>query len=222
MKSNVPKKNPAGRLGGLENVLGNANKKKKTEKKKKKAGRGKTKEVVDPTKPKGPKGAYLCFVGVRRPEIKRASPNISFPDIARQLGHEWKNMSEKERARYEQMAEQDKQRYANEMARYVPLSEEKMEELRAAQRERKAAGGLQIMHKCSDELAAFMGVKEINRRDLTTKIWKYFRDKNLMDPINKRFVVPDVKLAKLLGLSPGERFQAFSVSRYLNKHLVKK
>ena len=109
------------------------------------------------------------------------------------------------------------------MLSYVPLSEEKMQELREQQSRRKAAGGLQVMYHCSPELTQFLGgVKTINRKDLTTKIWQYFRDHDLMDPINKRFIVPDTKLSKLLKLQDGERFLAFTVSRYLNPHLVKK
>jgi upstream activation factor subunit UAF30 len=98
-----------------------------------------------------------------------------------------------------------------------------MQELREAQNRRKAAGGLQVMYHCSPELTAFLGgVKTINRKDLTTRIWQYFRDNNLMDPINKRFIVPDAKLSKLLKLQDGERFLAFTVSRYLNPHLLKR
>jgi chromatin remodeling complex protein RSC6 len=189
----------------------------------KKTGRGKTKELVDPTRPKGPKGAYMCFVSARRSQIKDANPDMTFPDIARELGVEWKTMSEASRHRYEQMAELDKDRYTREMLSYVPLSDEKMQELREQQSRRKAAGGLQVMYHCSPELTAFLGgVKTINRKELTTRIWKYFREHNLMDPINKRFIVPDTKLSKLLKLQDGERFLAFTVSRYLNPHLVKK
>ena len=67
----------------------------------KKKGRGKTKEIVDPTRPKGPKGPYMCFVAVRRPEIKKQKPDLSFPDIARQLGAEWRSMSDPTRNKYD-------------------------------------------------------------------------------------------------------------------------
>jgi len=191
--------------------------------KKKPGVRGKTKDVVDPTKPKGPKGPFMCFVGVRRSQIKQEKPNATFSEISTQLGLEWKTMSERERATYEAMAEAEKARYHREMQNYVPLSEEKMEELREQQRIRKAAGGLQVMYKCSPQLENFLGgVKEINREKLTRTIWAYFREKQLMDPINKRYVVPDAKLAELLGMQPGERFLAFAVSKYLTPHLIRK
>ncbi len=189
----------------------------------KKKVRGKTKEIVDPTRPKGPKGPYMCFVAVRRPEIKKQKPDLSFPDIARQLGAEWRSMSDPTRNKYDAMAVADKERYEREMAAHVPLNEEQMNELRQEQKKRKAAGGLLLMYECSPQLRRFLGgVKEINRKDLTTKIWSYFREKNLMDPINRRYIIANAELGKLLGLADGERFMGFTVARYLNKHLIKK
>jgi chromatin remodeling complex protein RSC6 len=193
---------------------------KKKDKKKK---RGKTKEIVDPTKPKGPKGPYLCFVSIRRPDLRKEKPKLSFQDIARELGAEWRSMSEENRVKYEAMAAADKERYEREMEAHVPLTEEQMNALRQEQKKRKAAGGLLVMYVCSPQLRTFLGgVKEINRKDLTTKIWAYFREKNLMDPINRRYILANAELAKLLGLADGERFMGFTVAQYLNKHLVKK
>ena len=52
-------------------------------KKGKKPGRGRGKDVVDPNKPKGPKGAYMCFVQVARPKINADNPGLKFADIAK-------------------------------------------------------------------------------------------------------------------------------------------
>lgn len=192
-------------------------------KEKKKKGRGKTREIVDPTRPKGPKGPYMCFVSTRRPELRKEKPKLSFPDVARQLGAEWRSMSDENREKYDAMAAADKERYEREMEVHVPLTEEQMNALRQEQKKRKAAGGLLLMYECSPQLRTFLGgVKEINRKDLTTKIWAYFREKNLMDPINRRYILANAELAKLLGLADGERFMGFTVAQYLNKHLVKK
>ena len=194
---------------------------KRTVEKKKKNGRGKTKEVQDPTKPKGPKGPYMCFVGVRRPQITAENPTLPFPDISRQLGREWKSMSEETRQTYNKMSEDDKARHLNEMENYVPLDEYEMEKLREKQRERKAAGGLQVMYKCSPELQTFFGdgTVQINRQTLTTRIWSYFKEHGLLDASNKRYVFADEKLAKFLGMQVGERFLAFTIQRHLSPHL---
>ena len=194
---------------------------KRTAEKKKKSGRGKTKEVQDPTKPKGPKGPYMCFVGVRRQQLKQEKPTLSFPDISRQLGVEWRIMNAETKDKYVKMSEKDKTRYTNELEKYVPLNDHEMEKLREKQRERKAAGGLQVMYKCSPELAAFFndGTVQINRKELTSRIWAYFKEKVLMDASNRRYVFADAKLSAFLGMQVGDRFLAFTIQRFLKPHL---
>ena len=63
--------------------------------------------------------------------------------------------------------------------------------------------------KPSDERAYERGIARLqNYANIDVycgQIWKYFREHNLMDPINKRFIVPDTKLSKLLKLQDGER-----------------
>ena len=185
---------------------------------KKKRGRGKGKDVTDPNKPKGPKGAYMCFVQIARPKINAAKPDLKFAEIAKLLGEQWKNMDATTRAGYEKMAEQDKERYQREIAAYVPMSEAGLEELRKAKAAKKSAGGLQKPYKCSAALTKFLGGdKTISRALLTSKMWSYFKEKNLMDPENKRWIIADKPLSDLLGI---DRFQGFTVSKYLSPHLL--
>ena len=42
-------------------------------------------------------------------------------------------------------------------------------------------------------------------------------EKNLMDPTNKRWVIADAALTNLLGV---DRFQGFTVSKFLTPHLL--
>jgi|UniRef100_A0A6U2BA30 chromatin remodeling complex protein RSC6 len=185
---------------------------------KKKRGRGKGKDVTDPNKPKGPKGAYMCFVQIARPKINAANPDLKFAEIAKMLGEQWKNMDTTTRAGYEKMAEQDKERYQREIAAYVPMSEAGLEELRKQKAAKKSAGGLQKPYKCSAALTKFLGGdKTISRATLTSKMWSYFKEKNLMDPENKRWIIADKPLSDLLGI---DRFQGFTVSKYLSPHLL--
>lgn len=183
----------------------------------KKKGRGKGKDVTDPNKPKGPKGAYMCFVQVTRPKINAAHPDMKFADIAKTLGDQWKNMDVPTRQTYEKMAEADKERYQREIAAYVPMDAAGLEQLRKEKAAKKSAGGLQKPYKCSPALAEFVGEKTISRATLTSKMWAYFKEKNLMDPTNKRWVIADAALTKLLGV---DRFQGFTVSKFLTPHLL--
>lgn len=86
--------------------------------------------MVDPNKPKGPKGAYMCFVQVARPKINAAHPDLKFAEIAKMLGEQWKTMDAPTRASYEKMAEADKARYQADIAAYVPMDAAGLEELR--------------------------------------------------------------------------------------------
>ena len=183
----------------------------------KKKGRGKGKDVTDPNKPKGPKGAYMCFVQIARPKINAAHPNLQFAEIAKMLGEQWKNMDADTRAGYEKMAEDDKERYQKEIAAYVPMDAAGLEELRKEKAAKKSAGGLQKPYKCSAALASFIGEKQISRAALTSKMWAYFKSNELMDPENKRWVIADDKLKALLGV---DRFQGFTVSKCLSPHLL--
>ena len=183
----------------------------------KKKGRGKGKDVVDPNKPKGPKGAYMCFVQDERPKINVQFPTMKFAEIAKMLGESWKSMDALRRGDYEKLAEQDKERYQREIQAYVPMDAAGLEELRKEKAAKKSAGGLQKPYKCSPLLADFVGEPTISRAALTSKMWAYFKSNNLMDPENKRWVIADDKLKNLLGI---DRFQGFTVSKYLSPHLL--
>ena len=159
----------------------------------------------------------MCFVQVARPKINAQHPDMKFADIAKMLGEQWKSMSPETRRIYDEMAEKDKLRYQQEIAAYVPMDAAGLEELRKLKAAKRSAGGLQKPYKCSPALADFTGEKTISRALLTSKMWAYFKDNNLMDPENKRWVNADAKLKNLLGV---ERFQGFTVSKYLSNHLL--
>ncbi|EEH51794.1 high mobility group family B protein [Micromonas pusilla CCMP1545] len=197
---------------------GKAGKKSKDDKKGKKRGRGKGKDVTDPNKPKGPKGAYMCFVQIARPKINASQPGLKFAEIAKQLGEQWKSMDAPTRAKYDKLAEDDKLRYARDIAAYVPMDAAGLDQLRKEKQAKKSAGGLQKPYKCTPALTKFLGGdKTISRANLTSRLWSYFKSKELMDPANKRWVVADKQLKDLLGV---DRFQGFTVSKYLSQHLL--
>ena len=97
--------------------------KKKAKKKKKsevssslKKKKGKKKK--DPNAPKRAMTAYFLFANSRRQEIKAENPDISFGDLNKQIGAEFKALSEEERRPWDEKAEKDKERFKSEMADY--------------------------------------------------------------------------------------------------------
>jgi len=179
-------------------------------------------EIKDPNKPKGPQGPYMCFVSHNREKIIKEFPGIKFGEVGKKLGQRWSNLSEKGKEMYNEMAEKDKERYRKEMEKYVPMSDTELNKLKAKaekeKQEKSENSGFKKPYKCSERLKTFLnGQETISRAQLTSEMWKYFKEKNLMDPENKQFVVSDDKLFKLIG---ERRFKAFGFAKYLSKDLI--
>lgn len=71
----------------------------------------------DPNKPRRALNGFLFFSKKRRTEIKEGNPSISFPELAKQIGEEWKKMADEDKAPFEKLALEDKVRYNKEMGK---------------------------------------------------------------------------------------------------------
>ena len=79
----------------------------------------KKKAKKDPNAPKRGKSSYFFYMDAMRDKVKQDNPEASFSEIGKLLGAGWKKLSSDEKAKYEKMAEKDKQRYQKEMAGYT-------------------------------------------------------------------------------------------------------
>jgi HMG (high mobility group) box len=84
----------------------------------------KKKSKKDPNAPKGGKSAYMCFVQENRSKIKEESPDLSFGELGKALGEKWKVISSEEKAKYEELAKKDKDRFKEEMVAYEAKKED--------------------------------------------------------------------------------------------------
>lgn len=73
----------------------------------------------------------------------------------------------------------------------------------------------QPAYTLSKELQAIVDAKQLSRPEVTKKVWDYIKANKLQDPKNKRRIVPDAKLAKVIGKTPIDMMQ---LSKALNKH----
>lgn len=80
----------------------------------------KKKRKKDPNAPKRSKSAFMFFAKERRPELVKSNPKWSFGEFGRKMGEEWRSMSDKKKAKYNNQAAADKVRYAKEMDGYTP------------------------------------------------------------------------------------------------------
>jgi DNA topoisomerase-1 len=95
--------------------------------------------------------------------------------------------------------------------------EEKKEKKAAGKEKKKAAPRKQAALKLSKELEEIVGAKELSRPEVVKKVWDYIKEHQLQDPKNKRQIVPDAKLAKVLG---GKKpIDMMKLSGLLTKHL---
>jgi DNA topoisomerase-1 len=85
-----------------------------------------------------------------------------------------------------------------------------------AEKKPKKAARKQPALKLSPALQEVVGEKELSRPDVTKKLWEYIKANNLQDPKNKRTIVPDAKLAKVIGKDP---IDMMKLAGKLGKHL---
>jgi len=78
--------------------------------------------------------------------------------------------------------------------------------------------------KISDELCKFMNKDEgteIARTEVTQFIIKYISENKLQNPENRKIIVPDESLGKLLGVNDNEEVNYFNIQKFMNKHFHK-
>lgn len=76
----------------------------------------------------------------------------------------------------------------------------------------------------TNEMSDFLGLEkdvEIARNEVTSLINKYIVDNNLRNEADKRKILPDKKLSKLLNLKGDEELSYFNLQRYMKHHFIK-
>uniref|UniRef100_A0A915PZI4 DM2 domain-containing protein n=1 Tax=Setaria digitata TaxID=48799 RepID=A0A915PZI4_9BILA len=68
----------------------------------------------------------------------------------------------------------------------------------------------------TEDLAAVCGKRYMRRCDVIKAMWAYFRSNNLLDPKDKRYVLPDEPLMKIFK----RRFLAFGLMKDLASHII--
>ncbi len=86
---------------------------------------------------------------------------------------------------------------------------------------RKSAAGRksalnQTAYSVSDELQAVVGAKRLTRPQIVKKLWNYIKANKCQDSNNRRMIIPDNKLAEVIGKKPVDMLKLASL---LNKHI---
>ena len=89
------------------------------------------------------------------------------------------------------------------------------------QNAKNSPSGFAKPNKISDELCDFIGVPhgtEKSRTDITRFINSYVKEHNLNKPENKRFILPDDKLKKILNVGDKEDINYFILQKLISHH----
>jgi chromatin remodeling complex protein RSC6 len=89
------------------------------------------------------------------------------------------------------------------------------------QNAKNSPSGFAKPNKISDELCDFIGVPhgtEKSRTDITRFINSYVKEHNLNKPENKRFIIPDDKLKKILNVGDKEDINYFILQKLISHH----
>ena len=64
--------------------------------------------------PKKPKSGFMFYSQERRVSLKTEQPSLSITDASKVIGAEWKALTDADKQKYLDLAEQDRKRYADE------------------------------------------------------------------------------------------------------------
>ena len=78
----------------------------------------KLKAKKDPNQPKRSKTSYMFFCEENRATVLKKNPTAKLGDVSKILGNQWKALSDKKKAKFVKMAEEDKVRYEGDMEKY--------------------------------------------------------------------------------------------------------
>ena len=81
---------------------------------------------------------------------------------------------------------------------------------------RKASGLTKMTYSCSASLQNVVGSGKLTRPQVVKKLWTYIKKHKCQDSKNRRLIVPDKKLSKVIGSRPVDMLK---LAGHISKHL---
>jgi len=98
------------------------------------------------------------------------------------------------------------------------------EKKKNSQKKPRKLSGFAMPSNITNELCEFMGKPsgtKIARTEVTRHLIDYIRSNELQEKENKKTIVPDNKLRKLLKSEPTDEINYFNIQKYMNQHFIK-
>jgi upstream activation factor subunit UAF30 len=111
-----------------------------------------------------------------------------------------------------------------EHAKMQKATTKKSKKTNAASTGPRTLSGFAKPSQLSEELCEFMGVPKgtsMARTEVTRSINDYIKKNNLQSAEDKRHILPDAKLSKILNLTGEENLTYFNLQKYMKHHFTK-
>lgn len=120
----------------------------------------------------------------------------------------------------------DLRKLQKNMARHVKENSRRNRKRKApaGDRPKRAPSGFAKPALISKELCSFLGKPtgtEMARTEVTKHLTSYIKEHNLQDQANKRKIIPDAALKKLLNVKPSDELTYFNLQKYMKVHFPK-
>ena len=120
----------------------------------------------------------------------------------------------------------DLRKLQKNMARHVKENSRRNRKRKApaGDRPKRAPSGFAKPALISKELCSFLGKPagtEMARTEVTKHLTSYIKEHNLQDQANKRKIVPDAALKKLLNVKASDELTYFNLQKYMKVHFPK-
>ncbi|MBI5273106.1 MAG: hypothetical protein HY861_03900 [Chlamydiia bacterium] len=83
---------------------------------------------------------------------------------------------------------------------------------------KRKSGLTQLTYSLSEQLQEIVGAKSLTRPQVVKKFWEYIKRHKCQDTKNRRLIVPDKKLAEVIGKKP---IDMLKLAGALSKHIKK-
>ena len=156
------------------------------------------------------------------------TPAVSEPTLLDQIESDFASLNDR-LAQFKSMytsITSDLRKLQKNMARHVKENSRRNKKRKAqtGNKPPRAPSGFAKPALISKELCSFLGKPEgteMARTEVTKHLTSYIKEHNLQDQSNKRKIIPDAVLKKLLNVQPKDELTYFNLQRYMKVHFPK-
>ena len=157
-----------------------------------------------------------------------STTSVATPSLLEQIESDFASLNER-LAQFKTMYSSittDLRKLQKNMARHVKENSRKNKKRKTASgdKPKRPPSGFAKPALISPELCSFLGQPEgteMARTEVTKHLTSYIKEHNLQDQANKRKIIPDAALKKLLNVKASDELTYFNLQKYMKVHFPK-